>query len=96
MARMPVYAVTYTYVAEPERLASVRAEHRAYLRGLHADGAVLASGPLPDDGGALLLLSARDLAGLEQLLLADPFAVHGLISATDVRRWDPVIGPWAS
>lgn len=95
MAPMPVYAVTYTYAAEPERLAAVRPEHRAYLSAQHAEGALLASGPLPDAGGALLLLDTPDLAALEQLLLADPFALAGLITETTVRRWDPVIGPWA-
>jgi uncharacterized protein len=96
MARMSVYAVRYTYDARTSVQDEVRPAHRDYLRGLAAQGAVLGSGPFTDgEAGALLVFRAEDRAGLDALLAADPFALAGVIAATDVRTWNPVIGPWA-
>ncbi|ROR93460.1 hypothetical protein EDD28_2874 [Salana multivorans] len=89
------YAVEYAYDASPEELAAVRPEHRAFLRALCDAGDLLASGPLPEDGGALLLVRAASDVAARDLLAADPFQVAGVVGSTTVRRWDPVIGPWA-
>lgn len=106
---MPTYAVQYEYVTDGDRLDAVRPSHRAFLRGLLEDGALLASGPLSgvlrsdpeDDGsaqpaaGALLLVRAADTGAACRTLDADPFWVEGLVVRRTVRAWDPVIGPFA-
>jgi uncharacterized protein YciI len=93
---MPVYAVRYTYVTDPAALDAVRPEHRAYLGGLAEEGVALGTGPwVGGDAGALLVLRTDDRAALDDALAGDPFARHGLLAATDVREWNPVIGPWA-
>lgn len=89
------FAVEYDYSGSLEALAEIRPEHRAFLRTLHDAGHLLASGPLPDDGGALLLVTANDDDAAQALLTPDPFQRAGLVARVRVRRWNPVIGPWA-
>ncbi|MBD5787341.1 hypothetical protein IF650_14290 [Cellulosimicrobium terreum] len=96
---MPIHAVTYVYADRPADLDAVRPEHRAFLRGLHAQGTLLASGPLPATqdapGGALIVLDAESVAAAGDVLDADPFARAGLVAERTVRPWSPVIGDWA-
>ncbi|WP_435736061.1 YciI family protein [Cellulosimicrobium sp. PMB13] len=96
---MPIHVVTYVYPDRPAELDAVRAEHRAFLRGLHEQGTLLASGPLPatqdEVAGALLVLDAGSPAAVAEILDADPFALAGLVAERTVRPWSPVIGDWA-
>ncbi|WP_166847444.1 YciI family protein [Isoptericola sp. BMS4] len=98
---MAVFAVTYVYVADPDRLGEVRPEHRAFLRDLLAQGSLLASGPLPptpdgEPGGALLVVEAQDPTGALTLLDPDPMRRAGLVAERSAREWQPVIGALAS
>jgi len=93
---MAVFAVTYLYVSEPEKLDQIRPAHRAFLGALHEAGGLIASGPLAasDDApaGALLLLDAGDAAAATASIEDDPFRREGLIAERTVREWLPVIG----
>jgi uncharacterized protein YciI len=95
---MTVFAVQYIYDEQARRRDKVRPEHRTFLGRLLEQGALLASGPLADDGapGALLIMSAASAAEVGSLLDADPFNREGLIKARVVRQWTPVFGPWAA
>jgi len=96
---MPIHVVTYVYADRPADLDALRAEHRAFLRALHAAGMLLASGPLPAHegapAGALLVLEGASAADVAQVLDDDPFARAGLIAERTTRPWSPVIGDWA-
>jgi len=93
---MPIFAVQYTYDARRDLQDAIRPEHRDYLRRLAVDGSLLGSGPYTGGTpGALLVFRALDRDALDGLLAGDPFARAGLISATSVRTWDVVLGPWA-
>jgi uncharacterized protein YciI len=68
--------------------------HRAYLRGLKAEGILLASGPFdPRTGGALLLRVPDDNphAALDRVRDGDPFTQQGL-AQYELLPWLPVIG----
>ena len=68
--------------------------HRSYLRGLAADGLLLASGPFdPRHGGALLLRLPDDapLERLQRVRDEDPFTRLG-VAAYELLPWNPVIG----
>jgi uncharacterized protein YciI len=95
MSPMPTYAVRYTYDrTKDDTRDAVRPAHRAYLSSL---GELLGSGPLVDGApGALLVLRTPDRASLDTILAADPFALDDVISETDVREWDLVLGPWSA
>jgi uncharacterized protein YciI len=68
--------------------------HRSYLRGLAADGLLLASGSFdPRHGGALLLRLPDDapLATLQRVRDEDPITRRG-VAAYELLPWHPVIG----
>lgn len=68
--------------------------HRSYLRGLAADGVLLASGPFEPRLGGALLLRVPDHAPMETLQRVrddDPFTRLGVV-AYELLPWNPVIG----
>lgn len=93
---MSVFAVEYFYTAEPEQLAEIRPTHRAWLTSLLESGQLLASGPMVDYPGALLIFKAESLAELSKLLNHDPFDIAGFIGERTVREWNPLFGPFSN
>lgn len=72
--------------------ASLRPEHRQYLRTIAPDCRVVAGGPIvEDDGdrmvGTLLILEARDRTAAERFLADDPYARGSLFKSTALQRW---------
>ena len=91
---MNTFAVNYFYTAAPEALAEIRPIHREWLANLHAEGVLLASGPLVETRGALLIFRAESPEELSALLDNDPFDIAGFIGERVINGWNPVIGPW--
>ncbi|MDD7465886.1 MAG: YciI family protein [Actinomycetaceae bacterium] len=90
-----IFAVRYVY--DPKRgedLARIRPEHRTFLRALHDEGSLLASGPL-GEGEALIIILASDATAALELLSPDPLNQAGIIASRSAQQWQPVIGPWA-
>ena len=92
---MTIFAVTYQYSDDVATRDALRSEHRDYLRGLADQGLLLVSGPFgPDEpAGALLLFRADDRAHVDALIARDPFTTSGVIAATTIAEWEPVVGP---
>ena len=86
----------YYYSAEPEALAEIRPIHREWLKGLYEAGTLLASGPMVDNPGALLIIKAESVEAVSNLLDNDPFDIAGFIGERVVTQWNPVFGPWVS
>ncbi|MEJ5915306.1 YciI family protein [Pseudokineococcus sp. 1T1Z-3] len=80
------------YTATPEQVAAVRPEHREYLRGLHAGGSLVMSGPWADGTGACLVYRVEDEREARALLEADPFSREGVVEVVSVRAWSVVVG----
>ena len=93
---MAFFAVTYTYDASEESLDAIRPTHRAYFAGLLKDGVLLASGPMVNSNGALLLFTGDSVEQIAQLLNSDPFEIAGFIGERTITEWNPVFGPWSS
>lgn len=93
---MNIYAVTYFYVAETQTLDEVRPIHRAWLSQQLEAGLLLASGPLVDNPGALLIFKAESVEALAGLLDQDPFDQAGCIGERVINQWNPVFGPWSN
>jgi NADP-dependent 3-hydroxy acid dehydrogenase YdfG/uncharacterized protein YciI len=83
--------VTIAHTAAPEQVAAHRDAHRAYLRGLHARGTLVASGPFPNDHGGALLLEVADEAAARAVIDGDPYHVHG-VARHEARVWTPTFG----
>ena len=92
---MKTFAVTYTYSASADDLALVRPEHRAWLAASLEAGDLLASGPMVDMPGALLIWRAESVEALSAKLNDDPFDIAGFIGERTIAEWNPVFGPWA-
>lgn len=91
---MTFFAVEYTYGASKEQLAEIRPAHREYLANLYDTGALLASGPIGDFVGALILVKAHSVEAVVELLDRDPFDIAGFISERSIREWTQVFGPF--
>ena len=74
----------------------VRPTHRAWLVEQLDAGKLLASGPLVDRSGALLIVKGESLAEVAALLDQDPFDIAGFIGERDIVEWNPVFGPWSN
>lgn len=93
---MPVFAVQYRYVDDPEPVTANRPAHRDFLRALLDRGIVLAAGAYPDGpAGALLVFRADSADQVDTYLRDDPFQRLGLVAECQIREWSQAMGPWA-
>lgn len=68
--------------------------HRAYVRGLHEQGIVIAGGPLePRYGGAIIFRVPDDdpQTALDRVRDADPYVIAG-VAQYEMLIWNPIIG----
>jgi uncharacterized protein YciI len=90
-----MYAIALIrYRRSLEEVQTALDPHRAYLRSLHEQGVLIASGPLdPWTGGALLLRVPDDSpqAALDRIRDGDPYTQRGLVQY-EVWPWKPVLG----
>lgn len=90
-----MYALAILRYRKPlDEVMSIVEEHRAYLRQLKQNGALLASGPFePRNGGALLLrvCDENPQSALDRIRDGDPFTIQGM-AQYELLCWLPVIG----
>lgn len=65
------------------------AEHRAYLDGYYASGALIVSGPQEPRVGGVIVTANISRAEVDAFLAGDPFVREG-IAAYDVIEFHPV------
>jgi uncharacterized protein YciI len=90
-----MYALAILRYRRPlEEVQTVTDEHRAYLRALHEQGVLIASGPFDPRNGAGLLLRVPDDAvntTLDTIRDNDPYTRSGM-AQYEVQAWAPNIG----
>jgi len=72
-----------------------RPAHLAYLNGLGAKvraGGALLSPDRKTVVGSLLILEGDELAEIEAMLRADPYAQAGLFASVDIKPWRQAVG----
>jgi uncharacterized protein YciI len=69
-------------------------EHVLYLKGLIAQGRLLASGPLKGTPlrAGFLIMRAEDRQEVEAMVDGDPFSREDLICGLGIEVWDPLFG----
>ena len=91
----PVLALAILRYRRPlDEVLTVVDEHRAYLRGLQAEGTLIASGPVVPRSGGMLLLRVPDddwFAALDRVRDGDPFTRTGM-AQYEILPWAPNIG----
>lgn len=93
---MPVFAVQYTYVDQPDVVTEHRPAHRDFLRALLDQGTVLAAGAYTSGpAGALLIFRGDSAEQIAEILRSDPFRLLGLVQDCQIRAWGQAMGPWA-
>ncbi|MGR7027049.1 YciI-like protein [Geodermatophilus sp. URMC 62] len=75
-----------------ERRAALREDHLALARAAHERGELLLAGALPDPYDRALLVWTAGREVVERFAEADPYVVHGLVTAWTVRPWNVVVG----
>ncbi len=71
--------------------------HVGFLQSLIKAGKIKASGPVTGLGkrAGFIIVTAKDLEEVEQLIAQDPFAIEGLIDDLTILAWDPMFGAFA-
>lgn len=62
-------------------------EHAAFIDRLVDDGFILLGGPLVEEGGALLVVQARDEDEVRARMKHDPWYEHNILQLESVKRW---------
>jgi uncharacterized protein len=62
-------------------------EHAAFIDQLVAEGFIMMGGPLIDEGGSLLIVSAKDENEVREKLTNDPWFAKGILKLESVTRW---------
>jgi uncharacterized protein YciI len=62
-------------------------EHAAFIDQLVAEGFIFMGGPLVDEGGAILIVSAEDEKEVREKLKNDPWFKKDILKLESVRRW---------
>ena len=83
------YALADDYL---ERRAALRDDHLRLAREANERGELLLAGALPDPYDRALLVWTAPRGVVERFAEADPYVVHGLVSAWTVREWSVVVG----
>jgi uncharacterized protein YciI len=71
-------------------------EHAAFIDQLVEEGFIRLGGPLPDEGGAMLVVRADSEAAVRDRLGSDPWYTHGILALQSIRRWDIFIDRWVA
>jgi uncharacterized protein len=87
---VPWFVVEQRYV-DQQRRTEARQRHLEYLRGLAADGRVVAAGPWVAGTGSLIVYDALDEAAARAMLAADPYTTGGVTELMSLREWNPVV-----
>ncbi len=89
-----MYDVVDDYVT---RRAPYRSEHIGLARTAAAKGDLVLGGALANPAdGVVLLFQGDSPAAAEAFAKADPYVVHGVVTAWRVREWTTVVGPAAA
>ncbi|MES2444183.1 MAG: YciI family protein [Pseudomonadota bacterium] len=89
-----LYIVTYrpgpAWIAGKPMRQQKLGPHVAFIRGLLADGRLVAGGPFTDDReGGMAILRATSLDEARKILATDPAVTAGVFEA-DLRPWQPL------
>jgi uncharacterized protein YciI len=79
------------------RRVAYRSEHLALADASVARGELALAGALADPAdGAVLVFRGTSPETAEAFAKADPYVIHGLVTAWRTRRWNTVVGEGSS
>lgn len=63
-------------------------DHAVFIDKLVDDGVILLGGPLPDEGGAMIVVRAATEGAVADTLRADPWYQQGVLKLVAIKRWE--------
>lgn len=92
------YLMFYELAADYlERRGQFREAHLKLAWEAHARGEIVVAGAMADPVDTAVLLFQGDTPAVaERFALADPYVVHGLVTAYRIRPWTTVVGDIAA
>ncbi len=66
-------------------------QHAEFIDSLVAEGFLRLGGPLPDEHGALIIVSAENETEVREKLKIDPWYQHGILRIESIKRWEILI-----
>jgi uncharacterized protein YciI len=63
-------------------------EHEPFIDALVDNGFIMMGGPLPDEGGGLLIVRADSEAEVRKTMGEDPWYAHGILDLVSIKRWE--------
>ncbi|MBN2841260.1 MAG: hypothetical protein JXP37_09935 [Coriobacteriia bacterium] len=90
---MRFFVVTYVRPDDTGGDEHLRA-HVDYLNGLVEEGVLRASGPLvgTPQMSSMLILSVANRDQAHEIIAADPYVAHGVVTGFTITEWDPMFG----
>ena len=85
------FAALIEYIADKDKIQSIRPAHRQYLTRLLGEGKLAISGPFTDDWGAMIVYEAASAEEALTFLQGDPFHDGGVFVRWQIRPWNPVM-----
>jgi len=76
---------------DAERRQQNRERHLEYLRGLAAEGVLVAAGPWTEGLGSLTVYDVPSVERARELVEADPYLTNGVTEILTLREWNPVV-----
>jgi uncharacterized protein len=87
---MALFAVMLTYIDDKDKIANVRPAHREHLAAQFDAGRLYHAGPFTDDTGGMAIYVADSEEDVRNILVDDPFTIHGIITEAKVKEWELV------
>ena len=79
------------------RRAACRSEHLAFVRAAFERGELAMAGALADPAdSAVLVFRGASPETAQAFAKADPYVIHGLVTAWRTRRWNTIVGDGAA
>ena len=75
-------------LSRPTREQDFWDEHGEFIDRLVDEGFMFMGGPLPDEGGAVIMVRAANELEVRKKLELDPWYVHHILTLVSVKRWD--------
>lgn len=63
-------------------------EHEPFIDALVDNGFIMMGGPLPDEGGGMLIVRADSEDAVRKTMDADPWYKHRILDLVAIKRWE--------
>jgi uncharacterized protein len=83
-----IYVNYLKYSEDRAKVQSLQPAHNKYLRGVMAQGKLLAAGPFPEWTGGLYIYEAETAEEADALMSNDPYAIGGAIESYKITPWE--------